>query len=634
MRLSLKNKFTRKIIYCLLGVLAFALADEIIRVKNSAQSELVKERARLEKYLPFERTRLIPHLQREVQFWQNTSETRDFVKFQDFYFAATSGGLLQFSTDGKLIKHFTVLDGLSESDLTSLIVFNSKLFIGTRSKGLLVFDGENFESYRWTDRDAQAITAFLIDDGRLLIGTFAGGLIEFDGKNFREIKAEKERLIAVNCLVKEDSRLFVGTFAGGLWIFESGVWRHFTTAEGLPSNRVVGVVNNGENVFVATDFGLVQAANFQIPKPFRPIATLPTLSSLAKHGNQIFFSKANGEIFTLDAKFAVKETAKNKKLSDARFVETDGKLFLLSKQGIWQADKNNFKQFAQTENNLLTDNFVSALAFDNNENLWLGTFRNGIDVFTKDGKKLKHLESETIREINFLQSQNDTMFAATSSGLMRFKNDFSSDDLTKTDGLLSNSVTHFADADFLAIATGKGLTLNENGKQRSLSTVQGLPGNSIYTTLFVKKSLYVGTLGGLAEIRGNKVVRVFKDSNSNLKQNWVTALCFAGERLFIGTYGGGVFELTASGEIYSFPEIGKFVVNPNAMFSDGERLYLGTLEGVRVLDLNTQKWSVLKDDLPANVVMSITGDGENVYFGTTNGIARIEKSYFVSGDLR
>src|SRR5262249_29639609 len=59
---------------------------------------------------------------------------------------------------------------------------------GSSSQGLIVFDGKRFERYRWTDRDAQAVTVLLEDRGRLLIGTFAGGLLEFDGGRFREIK--------------------------------------------------------------------------------------------------------------------------------------------------------------------------------------------------------------------------------------------------------------------------------------------------------------------------------------------------------------------------------------------------------------------------------------------------------------
>ena len=82
-------------------------------------------------------------------------------------------------------------------------------------------------------------------------------------------------------------------------------------------------------------------------------------------------------------------------------------------------------------------------------------------------------------------------------------------------------MTHFS-GDFMA--TAKGLAFRENGQIRVLSTVNELPNNAIYTTLKTNEKLYAGTLGGLAEIENKRVVRTFKDSNSNLKTNWITAL--------------------------------------------------------------------------------------------------------------
>ena len=159
--------------------------------------------------------------------------------------------------------------------------------------------------------------------------------------------------------------------------------------------------------------------------------------------------------------------------------------------------------------------------------------------------------------------------------------------------------------------------------------MQGLPSNSLYAVLEHAGKLYVGTLGGLAVIENGRVYRVFKDTNSKLTPNWVTALCAVGPRIFLGTYGGGVFELTASGELRSFlPETGRAVVNPNAMWSDGLRLYVGTLDGALVLDLSSQQWSRLSSEMPARTVLSITDDEKYVYFGTTAGIARIGHRYW------
>lgn len=622
MRLSLKKIGLGSVALMFLSCAAF----QIFSIRQSAKKTLAETRARLNEHgsVPFEKKILTPHLSDNIRILQNTNETRDLIKFKDSYFAATGGGLAQFAGDGKLLKHFTVLDGLPESDLTCLAVFGGKLFIGTRTKNLVAFDGEKFENYVWTDCQAQSIAALLEADGRLLVGTVKGGLLEFNGREFTEIKADKARIEGINCLYKNDTKLFVGTFDNGLWAYENDVWTHFTTADGLPSNRIVGIIAKDKNLYVASDFGLAILQQ----KTFHTLAVLPSLSSLALRRNQIFITKDDGEIFTF--RNSLREFSGKKDAQNARLIFVDETLWHLSNQGIAQISGAKIKSFNENENNALTDNFASALAFDANKNLWVGTFRRGIDVLSADGKKLKHLESDAVREINFLQSNGETVSAATASGLLDFKKDFSVENTTKKDGLPSNSINHFS-GNF--IGTAKGLAFRENGKIRVLSTVQNLPNNSVYTTAQIAKKVYAGTLGGLAEIEANRVVRTYKDSNSKLATNWVTSLIFTNERLFIGTYGGGVFELLPSGEIRSFEsETGKFVVNPNAMFGDGKRLYIGTLTGAKVLDLQTQEWKTVKQILPAETVLSIAGDDRNIYFGTTNGIARVAKKYFQNGE--
>lgn len=612
-------------------VTAVFAAYQIYKINRSVQQTLADTRARLidKTKIPFEKKILTPHLSKKVKIIQNTNETRDLVKYQDAIFAATDGGLLQLNEDGKTKKHFTVLDGLPESDLTALAVFGGKLFIGTRTKNLVTFDGERFENYVWTDRQAQTVTAFLEKDGKLLIGTFAGGLIAFDGENFTEIKAGEERINAVNCLYQTDARLYVGTFNNGLLVYQNDVWTRFSTAENLPSNRIVSIARRDKNLYAATDLGVAVVEE----NGARKIADVPMLSSAIVYQNKLFLSKNSGEIYIFDKnlkEFSAKETGE--KLQNARFVEVGENLFLLSNQGVAKIDGARIEFFSENEKQTLTNNFVSALAFDAKQNLWIGSFRNGIDVFSAEGARINHLEDETAREINFLKRENETVSAATSGGLLTFAEDFSYKNLTKKEGLPSNSVTHFTGD---LTATARGLAFRENAKIRVLSAINGLPNNSVYTILPVGEKLYAGTLGGLAEIQNRKIVRTFKDSNSNLKTNWVTALTSAGERVFIGTYGGGLFELLPSGEIRSFEgETGKFVVNPNALFAAENKLFIGTLDGAKIYDLPTQKWTNVKSVLPAETVTAITGDAENIYFGTTGGIAVVEKSYFTNEEER
>ncbi len=604
--------FKKSTILAILTI-GFSVAGfQIFWIYQDANSKLAQTRSRLKEQniVKFEKIRLTPHSQNNVQIIQNTGDTRDLTQFQDSYFAATSGGLLQISPEGKRIKHFTVLDGLPESDLTALTVFDGKLSIGTRTKGIVTFDGENFVQFRFSECETQAITTFLNDDGRLLVGTFNGGLLEFDGKVFREIKAENQTIKAINYLTKIDTTLYIGTFNNGLWIYENAVWKHFTSAEGLPSNRIIGVVKNSENLLVATDFGL----SILEDDKFRTIKNLPMISSLESSENQIYISTENGDIYIFDKQ--LNEARRTANVEKSRLIRLDNQLFLLTNHSIYR----DFKPFTQTEKDELANNFVSSVAFDKNGNLWAGTFRNGIDVFSAEGKKIKHIENDNIRDINYLQLQNDEILAATSKGLWRFKNDFSAENIAK------GSITHFSTD---AVATNKGLKIGE----KLFTNVNGLPSNSTYTTLQVGKKIYVGTLGGLAEIQLNKVVKTWTDANSKLTNNWITSICLANERLFIGTYGGGVLELMPSNELHNFSdEIGKFVVNPNAIFSDNERLYVGTLNGVKILNFATNKWTTIKDILPAEAIFAINSDGKKLYFATTNGISKVNKNYFEAGN--
>lgn len=654
-------KPTRMLIFAAVMILFAAagfLAWEATLIYRQTEQVLGKERQKQSKQnvIPFSKASLTPHFNPNIQIIQSARNTRAVAEFQNSLFAATDGGLLQMSKTGEILRHFTVLDGLPESDLTALAVFQSKLFIGTKSKGLINFDGERFEAFRLENHETKSITALFSAPNTLLIGTFSGGLLEFDSAKITEIKAADEQIPHITFLQADDSGLLVGTFADGLWIRRNQFWKRFTTADGLRSNRIVGAQIFDNFLFAATDLGLSQAVWEEItqenPKPFRQIFTLPTLSSFIVENGKFYLTKDNGEIYAFSANRSNSDTSGLKKtpwklpenLQSAKFYKSDAGIWFLSSQGIWKSRDFDNEAISLTEfskisdTNQLTDNNVSALAFDSNNRLWVGTFRNGIDVYSENGKKLKHLESETVREINsFAQNaENKEILAATSGGAVRFDANFNESFFAENTDLPSRSVTQISlfnddKNQFSAVSTAKGLVVKENRARRVYSTVNGLPANSVFSVAFAHNTLFVGTMSGLAQIENGKVARIFKTSNSELKNNWISALCAVGERLFIGTYGGGVFELLPSGEIRSFEtETGKFFVNPNALFSDGERLYAGTLEGVWTLNLTTQKWTQIKAVLPSETILAIAADRENVYFGTTNGIAQINRSEFRS----
>jgi hypothetical protein len=140
------------------------------------------------------------------------------------------------------------------------------------------------------------------------------------------------------------------------------------------------------------------------------------------------------------------------------------------------------------------------------------------------------------------------MLAATSQGIVAL--DTNGRSIRRYDTasamLVGNAVSHVCPlyrepgTPALAVATARGLTIWQDGIGRSLTAFHGLPSNYLYCCAVHGSRLYVGTLGGLAELEGLRVVRTWRTDNSDLPANWVNALLSVDGLLYIGTYGGGV----------------------------------------------------------------------------------------------
>jgi ligand-binding sensor domain-containing protein len=179
----------------------------------------------------------------------------------------------------------------------------------------------------------------------------------------------------------------------------------------------------------------------------------------------------------------------------------------------------------------------------------------------------------------------------------------------------------------MVLATAGGLTEVAGARARSLTAFHGLASNHLYAAAFGGPKLFVGSLAGLVELEGLRVVRTYKTSNSRLSHDWVTALAFVDGTLYVGTNGGGIDALLPTGEWVNFADlVGKFEVNQNAMCTDGERLYVGTTrDGLLVYNLRDRTWTRFDAGLSSRNVTAVTTDAHFVYAGTLNGITRIEK---------
>ncbi|HSE38101.1 MAG TPA: hypothetical protein VLG74_12430 [Blastocatellia bacterium] len=602
------------------------------------------------------------------------SDARAVATFRGAGYLATSGGLIALDESGHVRRRFTTLDGLPENELTALAVFRDRLFAGTANSGLVAFDGQSFTRYRFIKPKAAHISVLVSIDSELLVGTLDGGLFEYNGERFtrRFNSATGAEFSRVTALLPFESRLYVGTQDQGLYVWREAHIEHVTVNEGLPSPHVTSISALPSNlsdkgaVAIATDFGVAALGD---GNELKPISSRPNITSLAISGGRLWAGLFGGGISELRANGGAPADGPRETISTrsdavglpasapATVVSIEGRLWVLTRQGAFARDERTTRPTfesvagALVQDRVLTAGHITTLADDTAGRLWVGYFDRGIDVIaTETSERLSHIEDDRVREINYLtfDRNEDRMLAATSRGLVVFGSSLKQTVMTREQGgLINDSVAHvsFGDIDSpllasngvapvarsasrtMVLATAGGLTEVFGGRARSITAFHGLASNHLYSSASIGSRLFVGSLAGLAELEGLRVVRTYKTSNSRLSHDWVCALAEADGTLYVGTNGGGVDALLPSGEWMNFAdELGKFEVNQNAMHSDGERLYVGTSDrGLLVYNTRDRRWIRISAGLASQNVTAITSDDRFVYVGTLNGLVRIEK---------
>jgi len=613
-----------------------------------------------------------------LTLYLDASDVRAVAMFAGVRYLATSGGLIALDEGGNVARRFTTLDGLPENDLTALAVFRERLFVGTATAGLVAFDGHSFTGYRFVDPKATRISVLAPTESELLIGTLDGGLFEYNDKGFtrRFNTATGADFSRVTALLPYESRVYIGTQDKGLYIWREAHIEHITASEGLPSPHVTAVsvlpasFSAKGTVAVATDFGVVALDD---ANEIKPISNRPNITSLALGDGRLWAGLFGGGIVNLSATNASPGRAADEspasgsdisglpRSAPATVVVVEGELWALTREGAFARDERATRPIepiagALVGDRVLTDGHITTLAIDEPGRLWVGYFDRGIDLVAPEtSERISHIEDDRVREINHLafDRNEDRMLAATSRGLVVFGGGLKQTVMTREQGgLINDSVAHVSLAEIgsplmasaggppgvprlpartMVVATAGGLTEVLGGRARSITAFHGLASNHLYSTASVGSRIFVGSLAGLAELEGLRVVRTYKTSNSRLSHDWVSALVEAEGTLYIGTNGGGVDALLPTGEWVNFAdEVGRFEVNQNAIHYDGERLYVGTSDrGLLVYNTRDRRWIRISAGLASQGITAITSDDRFVYVGTLNGLVRIEKRVVV-----
>ena len=521
-----------------------------------------------------------------------------------------------------------VLDGLPVGRVTAMAELGGRLYLGLGG-GLARWDGRTVERFNLPVLSADWVTALAPGQpGRLLCTTRRGQLLELESGRFRAVALPGLRSDGLAAAAMSRRGPVLGTFRHGLYRLDGG--RLVRPGGALPPLQSVAGLEAlpDASLLAATDAGLVvlsPAGDFiEMLFPGRPV------SFAGLRAGQVVCACIEDQVY---AAAWSDWSAGRRRFTPVGApglvrgaVEGPSGIDLLTDRGIFRwAPGTTGCRLVELPAGELAGPSVMALAAGGGS-VWLGYFDGGIEARDGAGLRRNGVETPALNTINHLAWDGMRLWAGTAQGLWTVNAEGARPSGGAESPLRSAYVNQvIPSGGGTWVCHGQGLSRLRGGSEELYYALHGLPSNKVYCAAQREDRLYVGTLGGLAIMVGERVATVHQADNSPLRVNWITALLPCAQGVVVGTYGGGIQLLAPDGTWREFRDAGRQLnVNPNALCAVGSWILAGTLEeGLWRLDPARLRAARLNLPLPSRSVQAVLADGATLYVATDNGVLRV-----------
>ncbi len=362
-------------------------------------------------------------------------------------------------------KHFGTREGLSHSNIISMVQDTKGfMWFGTHD-GLNKYDGYTFTVYKNIVGDKNSISNNYISGiierkNKLWVGTWGGGVNIFDqsSEKFSHLRHEVDNTNSISndgvksMFFDSEDLLWIGTDGGGVDVYDeqTKIFLHYKNVKGdsksLSQNLVNSIIEDNEhNIWLATQNGL-NRFDRKSKKFTRYYHRENDSSSISHNDIQVLFQDHAHQLWvgtrggglnrfnklsnTFQSFMYDKENAQslsNNFILDLR-EDTKGNLWIATENGglcILNKERNSFQTFKEDEidQNSLSNNSVWCIYNDLSGDMWLGTHSGDINFWGSEGNKFTHYRHGSSvntlshnKVLSLYEDSKDNLWVATDGG--------------------------------------------------------------------------------------------------------------------------------------------------------------------------------------------------------------------------
>lgn len=588
---------------------------------------------------PFENISLEQGLPQSVVY-KIIQDSKGFIWF------ATQDGVGKFN--GTDFQNFSLEEGLVDNMCRAIIEApDGTIWVATDNGISIISPKKNYSITTLLSFKGIGVRTLFVDKNKnILVGSSNNGVfIVSDAFIIKRFSTENGLVNnRVYSIISSDSgAIYVGT-DNGLSVIQNSEIKNYTTQDGLVSNRIrsieidskntvwIGGYGNGITYLKGNKFGqLTEKDGFPNNKINQILALDDAELLIATDGDGVVKLDSNWVITTISQKNGLSNTSIQSLAKDNEgdlWIGTWGSgAFLLKQEHILHYDINDG----------LPEANLTSVVVDNKNRIWVSTNNEGIVRFDED-KPTYFNDDNSILPVDriyaLVKDSSNTIWIGTDLGLFNYKNEkLNAVFLSQNKQISIRKIAVNSDGAIWTGVFGKGVARYKDGETTWFTRKDGLLNDSVFAIAHRKNGeTWVGSDGGISIIKDLKVVRSIT-AKDGLIDNRISALMEDSKQtMWVGTYKSGLVQLkNDSSIIYSIKngltnnlitfiledEYGSIWVgtkkgvnrfkdgkitqygtqnglisnetNPNSAFYASPNLYVGTVEGLTVLDLSKEE---------------------------------------------